>query len=482
MPLGANTNDEGPGSGVRAGVTPPAWLRHVGLINDYVRVPHANGSSFASQWLYRELRSRGHEVTVVGPRDPEARHSDLPGQYELLRALPLRTHPGVHLPFPSRQALARIAARRFDLVLGQAGSELADLGVYLRATQHVPFVCVNTLHLATVYNLVLPDALLGLSGVRALFDGGIVPWLESHAASVYNQTDGLVVLSSGLARFWRERGVRAPIQVIPRAVDPHVFDRGPGEDPFDPRARRGERLLVVCRHAREKGVARLLRCFARHVAPHRPEASLTLVGDGPDHDSFRALALELGLGNRTYFPGEFSLHDVPRFYRHADLFVYTSLSETYGQVVSEAMWCGLPVVALADDMGVSDQVRSGQDGYLVRPEQGERDDDAGLGAHLRRLLSHPDERAALARAAASRVRQRAHPQRVMAAYYRAFEDARAHSAATLDERLARPAAPLWTLGRWTSVQALAIALGYLRPPAVVNRHGRRPPGWDRVAE
>jgi len=48
-----------------------SWLRHVGLLNDYVRIPYANGSSFATQFLYREFRARGQEVTVVGPDDPE---------------------------------------------------------------------------------------------------------------------------------------------------------------------------------------------------------------------------------------------------------------------------------------------------------------------------------------------------------------------------------------------------------------------------
>jgi 1,2-diacylglycerol 3-alpha-glucosyltransferase len=458
----------------------PRWLRHVGLVNDYVRIPHANGSSFASQWLYRELRARGHEVTVVGPSDPLATPEEMPEAYELLRSLPLRTLPGVRLPFPSREALTRIAARRFDLVLGQAGSELADLGVYLRATQHVPFLCVNTLHLRTVYNVVLSDKLYKLDAVQALFEHGLMPWLETQAARIYNQTDGLIVLSSGLEEFWRRRGVRCPIHVIPRAVDPQVFDAPAGSDPFDARAPKGERLLVVCRHSREKGVARLIRMFARHVAPVRPKATLTLVGDGPDQDSFRALAEELGVAGRTFFPGEFSLRDVPRFYHHADLFVYASLSETYGQVVSEALWCGLPVVALSDGMGVSDQVSHGQDGYLVKPELGEHDDDAAFAAHVLRLLQQPGERHALGLRARQRVRQRVHPRRIMQSYYSAFESGREHCRGSLSERIKRPATPYVSVGRWASVQALAIALGQLRAPGVVNRHGRRPPGWDAV--
>ncbi|HEY6877148.1 MAG TPA: glycosyltransferase, partial [Polyangiales bacterium] len=135
------------------------WLRHIGMLNDYVRIPYANGSSFATQFFYREFRARGHDVTVVGPSDPEARREDLPERYLCLPSLPMRIHPGLRMPLPSAEALARAAAQRFDLVLGQTSSELLQLGVYLRATQHVPFVAVNTLHLRGAYNVILPDAL-----------------------------------------------------------------------------------------------------------------------------------------------------------------------------------------------------------------------------------------------------------------------------------------------------------------------------------
>src|SRR5262245_36371805 len=79
----------------------PRWMRRVGLLNDFVRVPHANGSSFASQFLFRELSARGHEVFVVGPRDPDAKPADLPPNHVSVRSVPLRNHPGVHLAMPS---------------------------------------------------------------------------------------------------------------------------------------------------------------------------------------------------------------------------------------------------------------------------------------------------------------------------------------------------------------------------------------------
>src|ERR1041384_7701119 len=48
---------------------PGQWPERLGILNDYVRIPYANGSSFASQFLYREFKKRGHRVTVIGPDD-----------------------------------------------------------------------------------------------------------------------------------------------------------------------------------------------------------------------------------------------------------------------------------------------------------------------------------------------------------------------------------------------------------------------------
>ena len=460
--------------------TPPHWLRHLGLLNDYVRIPYANGSSFATQFLYREFRRRGHEVTVVGPQDPDAQPADLPARYVLLPSLPMRNHPGLRMPLPSARALSRVAAQRFDLVLGQTSSELTDLGVWLRATQHVPFLAVNTLHLRTVYNVVLPDGLADKKLVTDLFEEHVIPSLERHAARVYNQGDGLIVLCHGLARFWRERGVSVPIHVLQRSVEPKIFDRVQGADPFDPRAPKGGRLLVVCRHTREKSVDRLIAMFAQRILPQSPRATLTLVGDGPDHDALKACAARWGVADRTFFPGEHAVTDIPRYYRHADLFLYASLSETYGQVVSEALWCGLPVVAFADGMGVSDQIAHGVTGALVDPGPDTARSDEQFAGIVNGLLADAHQRRALAVNAAQKTRARVHPKDVVQRYYDVFDQAREHCRRTTDARVERPFVPYSALGRWAAVQSLALGLGYLRKPAVVNRHGRKQPSWDTL--
>lgn len=446
----------------------------LGILNDYVRIPYANGSSFASQFLYREFSKRGSEVTVVGPNDPKAQPKELPPRHILFRSLPLRNHPGVYLPFPERGALQRLVDADLSLTIAQTGSALIDAGVWLRRNHGVPLVSVNTIHLPSVYDVLLPHALHGNALANGLFQRRVVPWVERMTADEYNVGNALVVLSEGLKSYWRDRGVRVPVFVIPRSVEPKIFDTRNQPDPFPAWAKRGSRLVVVCRHTREKNVLRLLEIFGRHIAPKNPDATLALVGDGPDHDLFKAHARRLGVFDRCVWPGETSLPDVPAWYRHADVFVYTSLSETYGQVISEALWCGVPVVAFEDEKGVSDQVANGSDGFLVNPKPA--DADAAFAARVLGLLADRAVREAFSAAAEKKARHRSDPGRCVRSYEEAFLAAQDHARA--NPVTAGPLVRTLPVMRWTGLHMLLAGLGCIRPPATVNRHNRRQPLWD----
>jgi 1,2-diacylglycerol 3-alpha-glucosyltransferase len=455
------------------------WPRRIAILNDYVRIPYANGSSFASQLLYREFSKRGHDVVVVGPHDPEARQSELPREHVSLPSLPLRNHPGVRLALPSRAALAELMRDPPDVILGQTGTALLELGVWLRQRLGIPFLCVNTVHLPSVYNVMLPDRLLQSDVVRTAFSERIMPWVERQCARAYDQSDGLIVLSSGLSSYWRERGVTAPIFVIPRCIEPRLFDVGALRDPFSEQAPRGRRLLVVCRHSREKNVRRLLEIFARWIAPAVAGATLTLVGDGPDHDTFRALAAQLGVAERTHFVGEQSVDQVAAWYQHADVFVYASLSETYGQVIGEALWSGLPTVAFADGMGVSQQIDNGDNGVLVPPGPERTAADWRFAVEVAGLLRDPSRRRALGARAQRLARERSDVDASIERYYAAFEAARAHVRQRSEPSALNQASSLL---RWTALHATTAALGTIRKPAIVNRNNSRQPRWEEPFE
>ncbi len=448
------------------------WLRRLAILNDYVRIPYANGSSYASQFLYREMTERGHEVTIVGPGDPNAQPSELPPRHISLPSIALRNHPGFYLAMPSKASLEALRDAHFDMLLAQSPSGLLYAGGWLRQQHGVPLVCVNTVHMPSVYNVVLPDGLNHVSSVHRLFEERLMPWVESNTTEAYNAGDALVCLSPGLKRYWQERGVEVPIHVIPRAIEKRIFDQTGQNDPFAADVAPGARLLVVCRHAREKEVDRLLRIFAQYVYPRVEGATLTLVGDGPEHEALKALTKRLGIDHRTYFVGEQGLQQMPAWYRHADLFVYTSLSETYGQVVSEALWCGLPVVAMDDAKGVAGQVTDGEDAFLVDPK-GE-DADRQYGWHVELLLTKARLRRQMSEQAARNAKDRSDPEVCVQRYLEVFEVAKDHARRGPS---GSQLAAYRSLARWAGMHATVGAMGFMRKPVELNRNHATTGTW-----
>ncbi len=198
------------------------------------------------------------------------------------------------------------------------------------------------------------------------------------------------------------------------------------------------------------------------------------MGDGPDHDAFRARAAELGVAERTFFPGEQSLEDVTAWYQHADVFVYTSLSETYGQVVSEALYSGLPCVAFADGMGVVAADRGRQERRARPACPDEAAADWRFASEVAGLLRDPQRRRALGAAARRSTQGRADVEGSI----QATTPPSSAPAVTFTRRAPPRAVRMASLARWTALQMATAALGTIRKPAIVNRNGRRPPSWD----
>jgi glycosyltransferase involved in cell wall biosynthesis len=268
-----------------------------------------------------------------------------------------------------------------------------------------------------------------------------------------------------------------------------VFDRPLGNDPYThligaaslPQG--GPRVLCAGRHTREKAQDRVIRIFAKHVLPHAPDATLTLVGDGPDTPYYQRVARELGVEHRVFFTGEVPWTTMPDVYRYADVFMHASLSETYGNVLGEALWCGTPVVAFADGMGVSSQIQDGVNGVLFAPGKGEASEasaDAAYGRAVVELIRDPQARARLGKAASRGSRDRCAPFAVQQRIADAFQHAQDHAVASGLRPVAdRPRVMQWltTLRHarpWTAFNGLIYLGGHLRPAKSVKRERIHP--------
>ena len=102
-------------------------------------------------------------------------------------------------------------------------------------------------------------------------------------------------------------------------------------------------LLSVGRLGREKNLELALDAFARLADP---TLRLAIVGDGVHREALERKAARCGVAQRTTFAREFAREALPDAYASADAFVFTSLSETQGLVLVEALAAGIPIVAV----------------------------------------------------------------------------------------------------------------------------------------
>ncbi|NJD06503.1 MAG: glycosyltransferase [Methylococcaceae bacterium] len=146
----------------------------------------------------------------------------------------------------------------------------------------------------------------------------------------------------------------------------------------------GRRILAVGSLKPVKDQATLLRAFA--LLPASLNARLTILGEGPLRPELEALVGQLGIAGRVALPG--FVADPSPWFRSADLFVLSSRWEGFGNVLVEALQCGLPVVSTDCPGGPAEILDGGRYGELVRPQ-----DPPALAAAMGAALQRSHERA-----------------------------------------------------------------------------------------
>jgi len=161
----------------------------------------------------------------------------------------------------------------------------------------------------------------------------------------------------------------------------------------------GPILLSIGRVAAGKGYRELFAIYEA-VIRERPDVSLLIAGDGPERAGHEAFVRSRGWTN-VHFLGFRQADEVTKYLALADLFVFHTLGDPFGAVLSEAMAAELPVVSSIYAAATSDLVQEGLTGFCIDP----KDADASANTILKVLARTPGERTAMGRAAYARVKQ-----------------------------------------------------------------------------
>jgi len=177
--------------------------------------------------------------------------------------------------------------------------------------------------------------------------------------------DRIIVPSKSIKDSLLPYKIKKRIDVIPNGIDIERFSNISGRDEIRKTYGINDNsilLLLVSRLTPQKNIEFLLRSFAK-ITSFLPNVYFMIVGGG-EQDDLEKLAKSLGIYKKITFAGSQPPEKIPRYYQAADIFIFSSLSETQGLVMVEAMAAGLPVVAIKAS-GVQEVVKNNKSGILT---------------------------------------------------------------------------------------------------------------------
>lgn len=318
-------------------------------------LPEINGVSLTlSQWV-DWLKTRGIPVKVIAPH---YRTLKKPGDRAIVRntSFPFFLYPEVRLACPHPKRLKGMIDAFNPTVchIATPGS-LGLYGRYYGKKNRIPLVASYHTHFDRYLNYYRMGALL--------------PVLEKYMFWFHQPFARIYVPSHETMAHLRNMGLTS-LELFPRGVDFAQFhpsrNRQHARTVIKQRYRIAEEklLLYVGRLAPEKDLDVLFAALKRVPSRWQKKAHVIVVGDGPLRQQLEQTAAELHVP--VTFTGFQKGKSLTHLYQSADLFVFPSSTETYGNVVQEAMASRVAVLGV-NQGGVSELIQHGQNGWLARP-------------------------------------------------------------------------------------------------------------------
>ena len=306
--------------------------------------PDINGVARTLRQLSLGLMARGHHVEVVTTCEDAS--AEAGPQRHVVASLPLPGYSALRVGFASLAWFASLFKDlQTDVLYVATETPLGVAAIWAAARAGIPVV--SGFH--TNFHTYLRDYHLT----------GLQPAAEALLRAVHNQTARTLAPSQQTAQMLRAMGL-ANVSVLGRGVDTALFRPDAVDSSLRASWGAGDRkpvALHVGRLAAEKNLVLLEQAFAAFLAV-QPQGCCVVVGDGPMAESLRSRHPE------WVFAGMRSGQDLARHFASGDVFVFPSLSETFGNVVIEAMASGLLTVAY-DYAAANEHIQPGVHGLLA---------------------------------------------------------------------------------------------------------------------
>lgn len=338
-----------------------------------------NGVAITIRRLISTARNRGIELTVITAGNPADDEVAGVKKFAAVGDFVLPEYPELKLSFPPiLDVMDFIEREGFTSIHVSTPGTVGLLGLLIARMMDIP--------LAGTYHTDIPQYVRSLTNDEFLEQAA---W--SYMVWFYNQMEEVMVPSVGTREQLLARGLPADkMKPLPRWVDTDQF-APTGKTPryWEDRGLTGAvKLIYVGRVSREKSLELLTEVF-RELVDTGADVGLVIIGDGPYRQEMEtALATYPAL-----FTGYLHGEELQRGYASADLFVFPSATDTFGNVVLEAQASGLPVI-VSNAGGPRELMVEGETGAVF--QAGSKDDLIAAISRLtasRRLLAEMGEKA-----------------------------------------------------------------------------------------
>jgi len=310
--------------------------------------PEVNGVALTLQRVVEGLRALQHDIQLIRPRQAEgdlARRMDRLDEI-LVRGVPIPRYPEMKMGMPANKALVQLWSRqRPDLVYIATEGPLGWSALQIARKLKLP-ACSDFRTNFHVYS-------------RHYGIGWLYRPIMGYLRKFHNRTAFTMVPSESLRQQLRGQGFERLV-LVTRGVDTEQFSPARRSDAL--RAQWGAApdtpvVLFVGRLAAEKNLDALGNAF-RAMREQNADTRLVVVGEGPAAQQLAAAVPD------AIFAGTRRGEELGAYYASSDIFVFPSMTETFGNVTLEAMASGLAVLAY-DYASAGQMIHSGSNGMLA---------------------------------------------------------------------------------------------------------------------
>lgn len=332
-----------------------------------------NGVAITIKRLISTAKSRGVGLTVITAGDDEEDVLEGVKKFRSVGDFVLPEYPELKLNFPPiLDVMAFVEREGFTRIHVSTPGTVGLLGLLIARLMDIP--------VAGTYHTDIPQYVRSLTNDEFLEKAA---W--SYMTWFYSQMEEVMVPSVGTRDQLISRGLPPErMKPLPRWVDTEAYSPEMRNPSFWKSRGTGLGrvvLLYVGRVSREKGLAMLADAF-KELVDGGASIALAVIGDGPYREEMEAALI----GYPTLFTGYLAGEQLQRGYASADLFVFPSATDTFGNVVLEAQASGLPVI-VSDEGGPQELMIDGETGLVFRA--GNKN---GLTAAIRVMISDPERR------------------------------------------------------------------------------------------